>query len=161
MAQIGMPFDNVDDDYIRYPKKWDEKDIQRFMFFFGSISTILDLLCFAVLWFIMGYQTPDKATLFQTGWFAFGIVSQTIIIHTIRTDKLPFIRSRSSVQLLISTTLVVTTALAMAFTDVAYIFDLAKMPVEYLKWIGILVIIYIVFIEIFKRVYVKIKGEWL
>ncbi|MBR4421400.1 MAG: magnesium-translocating P-type ATPase, partial [Erysipelotrichaceae bacterium] len=161
MAQIGMPFDNVDDDYIRYPKKWDEKDIQRFMFFFGSISTILDLLCFAVLWFVMGYQTNDKATLFQTGWFAFGIISQTIIIHTIRTDKLPFIKSRSSIQLLISTLLVVAVALTMAFTDISFIFDLAKMPVTYLKWIGILVIIYIVFIEIFKRIYVKIKGEWL
>lgn len=161
LAQIGMPFDNVDDDYIRYPKRWKQKDIQQFMFFFGTISTLLDLFCFGVLWFIMGYRTPEQATLFQTGWFAFGIISQTVIIHTIRTDKIPFIQSRSSIQLMISTALVVAAALVLAFTDLSYLFDLARMPIDYLKWIGLLVLVYIIFIEVFKRIYVKIKGEWL
>ena len=161
LAQTGMPFDNVDDDYILYPKKWDSKDILVFMFFFGAISTILDVLDFAVLWYLMKYNSAASALLFQTGWFVFGVLSQTIIIHTIRTDKIPFIQSKSSTQLLITTAIVVATALVMAFTDISAIFNFAKLPTDYLRWISILIVIYIIFIEIFKRIYKKIKGSWL
>lgn len=161
LAQIGMPFDNVDNDYILKPKKWDNKDIQSFMFIFGPISTILDVCCFIVLWFIMKYNTVQQATLFQTGWFVFGILSQTMIIHAIRTDKIPFVSSRSSNQLLLSTALVIVLTLILAFTDLAYVFDLAKLPLSYLKYIVLLIILYVILIEIFKRIYVRIKGEWL
>lgn len=161
LAQIGMPFDNVDNEYIQKPKKWNSDDIQRFMFFFGTISTILDILCFAVLWFIMKYDSMEKALLFQTGWFTFGIISQTVIIHMIRTDRFPFFRSRSSIQLILSTLLVVIATIMISFTDIAGILNLAKLPLDYLKWIVILIAIYILFVEVFKRVYVRIKKEWL
>ncbi len=161
VAQIGMPFDNVDEDYISLPKKWDEKDIQRFMFIFGPTSTILDVCCFVVLWFIMKYNSMEMATLFQTGWFTFGIVSQTLIIHAIRTDKIPFITSKSSIQLMISTLLVVLITLIISFTDISYIFNLSKLPLDYLKWLIVLLILYVLLIEIFKRIYIKIKKQWL
>lgn len=161
LAQIGMPFDNVDEDYILHPKKWDEKDIQRFMYVFGPISTIFDICCFAVLWFVMKYNTAEQAMLFQTGWFVFGILSQTLIIHTIRTDKLPFVTSKSSRQLLISTFLVVVATLVIAFTDIANILNLAKLPLTYLKWIALLLAAYVLVIEVFKKIYVRIKGSWL
>lgn len=161
VAQIGMPFDNVDDEYIQKPKKWNSDDIQKFMFFFGAISTILDIVCFAVLWFVMKYDSVEKALLFQTGWFTFGIISQTVIIHMIRTDKIPFVQSRSSLQLIVSTLLVVIITLLISFTDIAEILNLAKLPVEYLKWLAIMIVIYIILIELFKRVYIRIKKEWL
>ena len=131
------------------------------MFFFGTISTVLDILCFAVLWFIMKYDCMEKALLFQTGWFTFGIISQTVIIHMIRTDRFPFFRSRSSIQLILSTLLVVIATIMISFTDIAGILNLAKLPLDYLKWIVILIAIYILFVEVFKRVYVRIKKEWL
>ena len=160
-AQIGMPFDNVDDDYIKKPKTWDTKGIKRFMFNFGLISTVLDVICFIILWFVLGYNTVEKAVFFQSGWVVFGILSQTLIIHLIRTSKVPFIESKSSSQLLISTFAVVLITLVIAFTNIAVVFDLTKMPYQYLGWLAGLLFIYMVFIQIYKKIYIKRNKEWL
>lgn len=160
-AQIGMPFDNVDKEYIEKPKTWNTEGIKRFMFNFGLISTVLDVACFAVLWYVFKYNTIEKAALFQCGWFVFGILSQTLIIHMIRTSKIPFIESKSSKQLIISTFSIVVITLIIAFTNIAIIFDLSKLPLYNLGWIGILMIIYIIFIQIYKKIYIKQNNEWL
>ena len=160
-AQIGMPFDNVDNEYIKNPKTWNTDGIKKFMFNFGLISTALDLLCFAVLWFILKYNTIEKAVMFQSGWFVFGILSQTLIIHMIRTNKIPFVQSKSSKQLLISTFSVVFITLIISFTNISVIFDLSKLPYIYLLWITALMAIYILFIQIYKKIYIKNNKEWL
>lgn len=160
-AQIGMPFDNVDKEYIQKPKTWNTKGIKKFMFNFGIISTVLDILCFIVLWNIFGFNTTEKAVMFQSGWFVFGILSQTLIIHLIRTSKIPFVESKSSKQLLISTFVVVLITLIISFTNISVIFDLSKLPWMYLLWIGALMIIYIVSIQIYKKVYIRNNKEWL
>lgn len=160
-AQIGMPFDNVDIEYLKKPKTWNTHGIKSFMFAFGIISTILDVMCFAILWFIFKYNRIDNAALFQSGWFVFGILSQTLIIHMIRTSKIPFIESKSSKQLIISTFAVVIITIVIAFTDVATVFDLSKLPTNYLLWIGVLMVIYIVLIQIYKKIYIKKNNEWL
>ena len=161
LAQTGMPFDNVDEEFLTKPKTWDTADIRRFMIVFGSFSTVFDILCFAVLWFVMGYNTPDQAVKFQSGWFAFGIISQTMIIHMIRTRKLPFVESHSSKQLIISTMLIVAVTLVICFTGVASGFDLWCLPWQYLLWIVALIAGYAVVIQIYKKIYVKQTGEWL
>jgi Mg2+-importing ATPase len=160
-AQIGMPFDNVDEKYLEHPKKWDTKGIKHFMFAFGSISSVLDILCFLVLWFVFKFNCTEKATMFQTGWFAFGIISQTWIIHMIRTHKIPFTQSKASKQLFISTFSIVAITILITFTEFATIFDLSKLPVEYLGWIVILLIIYSLVIQIYKKIYIKVNKEWL
>jgi Mg2+-importing ATPase len=160
-AQIGMPFDNVDEEYIKKPKKWNTNGIKQFMFAFGTVSTILDIICFAVLWFVLKFNTLEKAVLFQTGWFAFGIISQTLIIHMIRTHKKPFIESKSSKQLLISTFTITAITLIITFTNFATIFDLSKLPLEYMLWIAILLTVYIIFIQIYKKIYLRKNKEWL
>ena len=160
-AQIGMPFDNVDKEYIGSPKKWNTKGIKQFMFAFGIISTVLDIICFLVLWFVLKFNTVEKAAMFQTGWFAFGIISQTMIIHLIRTNKIPFIQSKSSKQLLISTFLITIITILITFTDIATIFDFIKLPIVYLGWILILLCIYALFIQIYKKIYLKRNKEWL
>ena len=160
-AQIGMPFDNVDKEYIEKPKTWNTKGIKRFMFNFGLISTVLDIICFIVLWYVFKFNTVEKAVMFQSGWFVFGILSQTLIIHLIRTSKIPFFESKSSKSLLISTFLVVLITLVIAFTNIAIIFDLSKLPHLYLAWIGILMAIYALFIQVYKKFYIKKNKEWL
>ena len=160
-AQIGMPFDNVDDDYIKKPKTWNTKGLKQFMVNFGTISTVLDILCFLVLWHIFGFNSPEKSLFFQSGWFVFGILSQTLIIHLIRTSRIPFIESKSSKQLLISTFIVVLTAIVISFTSIAGAFDLAKLPLSYMGWIAILMLVYILFIQIYKKIYIKAFKEWL
>ena len=160
-AQIGMPFDNVDKEYLKKPKKWDTNGIKNFMFVFGTLSTILDVICFAVLRYVFKFNTPEKAVLFQTGWFAFGIISQTLIIHMIRTHRVPFIKSRSSKELLISTLVITAVTLLITFTNIAQVFDLSKLPYMYMAWILGLMVLYIIFIQIYKKLYIKIHGEWL
>ena len=160
-AQMGMPFDNVDKEYIEKPKKWNTKGIKQFMFVFGTISTVLDIICFIVLWFVFQFNTPEKAVLFQTGWFAFGIISQTLVIHMIRTHKTPFIQSKSSKQLIISTFAITIITLLIAFTNIATIFDLRKLPYEYMLWILGLLCIYALCIQGYKKIYLKKNKEWL
>lgn len=160
-AQIGMPFDNVDSEYLQKPKKWNTAGLKRFMFVFGIISTVLDILCFASLWFIMKFNTIEKTVLFQTGWFAFGIISQTLIIHLMRTSKIPFITSKPSKQLVISTLIIIVLTLIITFTNIAIIFDLSKLPIEYGIIILLLMIIYAVIIQTYKKIYLKNNKEWL
>ena len=160
-AQIGMPFDNVDNEYVQKPKTWNTSGIKKFMFNFGLISTVLDVLCFLILWYVFRYNTAEQAVMFQSGWFVFGILSQTLIIHMIRTNKVPFIQSKSSKQLLISTFAVVFITLVISFTNISIIFDLSKLPYLYLLWIMALMIIYALFIQIYKKIYIKNNKEWL
>ena len=160
-AQIGMPFDAVDDEYIQKPKNWNTNGIKNFMFRFGLISTVLDILCFCVLWFVFKFNTLEQAALFQTGWFAFGIISQTYIIHLIRTDKIPFIESKTSKQLFISTLAVTIITLIITFTNIATVFDLHKLPYTYFIWILILLCVYSVFIQTYKKLYLWKNKEWL
>ena len=160
-AQMGMPFDNVDKEYIEKPKKWNTKGIKNFMFVFGTISTILDIICFLILWFVLKFNTVEKAVLFQTGWFAFGIISQTLIIHMIRTHKTPFIKSKSSKKLLISTFSITILTFLITFTDIASIFELKKLPYIYFFWILGMLLIYALFIQLYKNIYIKKNKEWL
>ena len=160
-AQIGMPFDNVDSEYLEKPKQWNTVGIKKFMFVFGTISTVLDILCFLVLWFVLKFDSVEKATLFQTGWFAFGIISQTLIIHMFRTHKTPFIKSKSSKHLLVSTFAITIITLIITFTNIATVFDLSKLPAIYLLWIFVLLFIYALLIQIFKRIYMRVNEEWL
>ena len=154
-AQIGMPFDNVDSEYLQRPKKWNTNELEKYMFRFGIISTFLDVLCFIILWFVMKFNTIEKAVLFQTGWFAFGIISQTLIIHLMRTPNMPFITSKPSKQLVISTLSITILTLIISFTDISVMFDLSKLPPQYGIAILGLMIIYAIIIQIYKKIYLK------
>ena len=96
ISQIAIPFDNVDDDQITQPQRWNSADLGRFMVFFGPISSIFDVLTFSLMWWVFKANTPEMQTLFQSGWFVEGLLSQTLIVHMIRTRKIPFIQSRPS-----------------------------------------------------------------
>ena len=159
-AQLGMPFDHVESKYIEKPKKWDLGGIKGFMVSFGLLSTVLDVLCFLVLWFIFGYNNPEMAGYFQCGWFMFGVISQTMVIHTIRTPKLPFIGDRASIQLTLSTLAVIAVTLIIGFTGVSTLFDLPTMPLSYVLWLVILMVVYMVFAQIMKVIYIKRHKDW-
>lgn len=160
-AQLGMPFDHVESNYIEKPKKWDLSGIKSFMIIFGLLSTVLDVICFLVLWFVFGYNTPDKAGFFQCGWFMFGVISQTMVIHTIRTPMFPFIKDRASIQLTLSTIAVIAVTLLIGFTGISALFSLPAMPISYLLWMIIMMLIYMIFAQILKTIYIKRHKDWL
>ena len=143
------------------PKTWDTRGIKKYMIVFGSISSLFDVCCFLVLWHVMGYDSPEKASSFQTGWFAFGIISQTLIIHLMRTNKVPFENSFSSRQLLLSTFLVTGAVLALCFTPLAELFSLSCLPWVYMLWILALLALYSATIAVYKAVTVEKYGALL
>lgn len=160
-SQLGMPFDKVDESYLLKPRKWNTKSIRSFTFILGPLSSIFDILTFIVLWYFIKANTADLAPLFQAGWFVFGTVSQIVVIYAIRTEKISFVQSLPSKILIFSTILVTTIALIIGFTSIGSFIDLNKLPLTYLVWLAGLAIMYVVSVEIVKKLYIKRYGEWM
>ena len=161
LAQIGIPYDRVDQSYLDKPRKWETNSIKTFMFAMGPLSSVFDILCFAVLWWIIGANFLGMAPLFQGGWFVFGTVSQILIIHIIRTGQIPFVQSRASKPLVISSILIAVIALVVGFTNSAIGLDMLPLPLNYLPWLALLLLGYAAASQWIKRLYIKRYGEWL
>lgn len=160
-SQIGMPFDSVDEEYVKKPRKWETRSIKSFMAYMGPLSSIFDLLCFAVMWWIIKANTAELAPLFQCGWFIFGTVSQVLVIHIIRTGKIPFLQSKPSAPLLLSTTVVTVLALVVGFSKLAIGIDMLPLPLSFLPWLVLILAGYFVCAQLIKRFYIRRYGEWL
>jgi len=160
-SQMGIPFDSVDKEYLLKPRKWETKSIKSFMAVMGPLSSVFDILCFAVMWKIIGANTPELAPLFQCGWFVFGTVSQVLVIHMIRTAKIPFTQSHAAKPLLVSTLIVAVAALAIAFSATAVGLDMAVLPFSFIPWFGLLLLGYCLSTQLLKVIYVRRFGEWL
>jgi Mg2+-importing ATPase len=93
ISQVSIPWDDVDHDYLKLPRKWDAGDIARFMVFIGPISSIFDVVTFFVMWNVFCANTVEKQSLFQSGWFVVGLLTQTLIVHMIRTQHIPFFQA--------------------------------------------------------------------
>ena len=100
-SQLSLPWDRMDPEFLTKPRKWDASGIARFMAYIGPISSVFDVTTFAVLWFVMGASTVAHQGLFQSGWFIEGLLSQTLIVHMIRTKKVPFIQSTAALPVLL------------------------------------------------------------
>ena len=160
-SQLGMPFDRVDEEYIKKPRKWETKSIKSFMAYMGPLSSVFDLLCFAVMWYVIGANTMELSPLFQAGWFVFGTVSQVLVIHVIRTAKIPFLQSRPTAPLLISTALVAIISIAIGFSKLAIGIDMMPLPLSFAPWLTLIVVGYFLSSQLIKKFYVRRYGEWL
>src|SRR5699024_3075851 len=85
ISQIAIPWDNMDEEYLDKPQQWNADEIGKFMIYIGPISSIFDIVAYAVMWFVFKANTPEMAPLFQSGWFLVGLLTQTLIVHFIRT----------------------------------------------------------------------------
>src|SRR6202041_2105680 len=102
-SQVPIPTDAVDDEQVARPRPWNIDEIRRFILFIGPISSIFDYTTFFVMLQVFHCWDPARASLFQTGWFVESLMTQTLIIHVIRTNKIPFIQSRASWPLTLTT----------------------------------------------------------
>ena len=160
-SQVGIPFDNVDKEYLKKPRKWETKSIRRFMLLMGPLSSIFDILCFVIMWWVIKANTAQQAPLFQAGWFIFGTLSQILIVHMIRTSKIPFLQSKASTQLVLSTFIVGIIAIVVVFTQMAQGFDMRTLPLGYVPWLALLLVGYSLVVQLFKGVYIRKFGDWL
>jgi Mg2+-importing ATPase len=158
---LGLPLDNVDKEYLKKPRKWSPRSITTFMLFAGITSSIFDILCFGILWFIFGYNTPETIPLFWAGWFVFGSLSQILIIHVARTGKVPFIQSRPSIPLIASTLIVGAVAATLAFSPLAAAINMGTLPIIFVFPLITLLIGYFLAVQFVKKIYKKLFHEWL
>ena len=158
VSQIAIPFDNVDEELVKKPLKWNPGDIGRFMVFFGPVSSIFDITTFALMWFVFNANTPGHETLFQSGWFIEGLLTQTLIVHMIRTPKLPFIESRAAVPLIVMTVAVMAAGVLLPMSPLAGYFKLQALPPSYFPWLIATLVGYVVLTTLMKRFYIRRFG---
>ena len=160
IGQLTLPFDNVDEEYLEKPQKWNINSIKNFMFFMGPISSMFDLLIFAILWFGFKLRLPD-ASLFQTIWFSYGIVSNLVGLHVIRTAKTPIKESNASKMVYFSSILLSIIAIVLPFTFLGNLIGLVALPLQYLFIIIVIPLLYVLVATLAKKIYIKRYGNWI
>ncbi len=159
-GQLSVPFDNVDKEYLAKPKKWNLDSIKRFMIYMGPTSSIFDLLVFSILWFGFKLRAPDAA-LFQTIWFSYGVVSNLVGLHVIRTAKTPLVQSHASKYVYATSIILSIIAIIIPYTFIGTFLGLVAMPFKYIAVIIGIPILYC-FVALFvKKIYVKKFGDWI
>jgi P-type Mg2+ transporter len=140
-SQMAMPTDNVDPEYLLKPRQWDMRTIKQYMLFIGPLSSVFDYVTFFVLIYYFGAWHDAK--LFQTGWFIESIVSQTLIVHVIRTGKVPFLQSWPSWPLLATTIAVCVVGMWLPFSSLAHGFGMVPVPLSFLAVMPFIMVGYI------------------
>jgi Mg2+-importing ATPase len=171
---IAIPWDNVDVDFLRKPRKWDASSISRFMLWIGPTSSVFDIATYILLFFIIcpafaggrfaGLGEEGRklfVTLFHTGWFVESLWSQTLVIHMIRTPKLPFIQSRASGQVALFTTLGIAIGTIIPYTWFGAHLDMTPLPPDFFPCLGGIILAYMLLATAMKKVFVWKYGELL
>lgn len=161
ISQLSIPWDSVDEEYLAKPRKWDPKSIVRFTLIIGPISSLFDLTTFALLWYVIGANSIEFQSLFHSGWFVLGLVSQTLVIHLIRTRKIPFIQSTASKPVLLMTLIIVLIGIFIPFTKFGASIGFVPLPAVYFPWLIATLVAYGVVVQLVKTWFIKRFDSWL
>jgi Mg2+-importing ATPase len=172
----AIPWDNVDAEYLVKPRTWDASSVSRFMLNIGPTSSVFDILTYLLMYFVICpaacgglhyHQISDPllraqyVALFQTGWFIESMWSQTLVIHMIRTPKIPFIQSSASAPVIFLTFSGISVLTCIPFTPVAAYLGLARLPAVYFAWLVCIIACYMMLATIVKKRYIRKFGELL
>ncbi|WP_407497760.1 magnesium-translocating P-type ATPase [Acinetobacter baumannii] len=158
VSQIVIPFDNVDEELIAKPQRWQPEEVGRFMLVFGPISSIFDMITFGLMWFVFSANTPEHQTLFQSGWFVVGLLTQTLIVHMIRTAQIPFIQSRAATPLLIMTAVIMCIGIFLPMGPLASYLKLQALPLSYFLYLPLILGAYMCVTQWVKKIYIRRYG---
>lgn len=161
ISQTTIPFDRMDPEFLKKPRKWDASDLSRFMIYVGPISSIFDIITYLVMWYVFSCNSPEHQTLFQTGWFVEGLLSQTLIVHMIRTRKIPFIQSRATWPVMGLTFLIMAIGILIPFTAFGRSIGLTALPLSYFPWLIGILLSYCILTQIVKNWYIRKFVRWL
>ena len=159
MSQLGVTTDKVDSEALAKPAQWKIDEIRNFMIFIGPISSIFDYLTFGVMWFVIGATTPAHQQLFHAGWFIESLMTQTLVVHVIRTNKVPFIESMPSKRLLALTLGVVLLGLIIVSTPIHEFFGFEALPLEFYPILFAMVLAYLLLTQFAKSE--MLKRKWI
>jgi Mg2+-importing ATPase len=161
ISQISIPWDRMDAEYIETPRKWDAGGISRFMIFIGPISSLFDYATYALMWFVFKANTPAHQSLFQSGWFIEGLLSQTLIVHMIRTKKIPFIQSWATAPVLALTTAIMAIGIFIPFSGFANALKMQPLPWAYFPWLLGILVTYCLLTQLVKNWFIRKFHQWL
>jgi Mg2+-importing ATPase len=157
-SQTAVPTDAVDPEYLSQPREWNIRGLARFIFCIGPISSIFDYLTFGLLWFYVKANTIELSPIFQTGWFIESLLSQTLIVYVIRTGKIPFVESKPSLPLVLTTLSVCVLGVSLPYIAIGRYLQMVPLPEIY--WLGLLVLIpcYLVLTQLVKTWIIRKSG---
>ena len=170
---VSMPWDNVDPEYLKIPRKWTASSIGKFMIWLGPNSSVFDVTTYILMFLVIcpavfggaygaaGVDNAKFMTLFNTGWFVESLWSQTLIIHMIRTPKIPFLQSQASLPVLLVTTAGIITGTAIPFTPLGPLMGMYPLPLTYFPWLIGMVLLYMALATVLKKNYIRRYGELL
>jgi Mg2+-importing ATPase len=161
VSQVSIPWDDVDQDFIKVPRKWDAGGIARFMVFIGPISSIFDVVTFWLMWHVFGANTVEQQSLFQSGWFVVGLLTQTLIVHMIRTQHIPFIQSRAAWPVILLTASIMAFGIYLPFSPLGEHLGMVPLPLAYFPWLVGILLSYCVLTQLVKTFYIRRFGQWL
>jgi len=161
LSQLAIPFDRMDEEYLRKPRKWDAGDIGRFMVWIGPVSSIFDITTFWLMWHVFGANGPDHQSLFQSGWFIEGLLSQTLVVHMIRTRRIPFVQSIAAAPVLALTAAIMVVGMYLPFSLLGAKIGLVPLPGVYFGYLAVTLLCYCVLTQLMKVLYIRRFGRWL
>jgi len=158
VSQSAIPFDNVDSELLNKPLHWQPAEIGRFMLYFGPVSSVFDLATFGLMWFVFGASSVAQQTLFQSGWFVMGVLTQTLIVHMIRTPLIPFAQSRAATPLLVMTSLIMAVGVFLPMGPLAHWFKLQALPPVFFAYVAAMLAGYVALTQAMKAYYIRRFG---
>ncbi len=161
ISQISIPWDNVDTEDILKPKNWSAESIGKFMIYIGPLSSVFDIITFLVMFYVFKANSFETQGLFHTGWFIESILSQTLIIHLIRTKKVPFIESNANIKVILLTSAIMAFALFTPYSKINGTLGFVPLPPLYFLWVILILTGYFFTINFAKKYFVKKFNSWL
>lgn len=161
ISQLSIPWDKMDKEFLEKPRKWDTANLRNFIICIGPISSIFDIITYVVMWNVFGANTPSEQSLFQSGWFVVGLLTQTLIVHMIRTQKIPFIQSTASTPVVLLTALIMAIGIYIPFSPLGAAVGLQALPLNYFPWLVGILLGYAFLTQFLKKLYIKKFHSWL
>lgn len=160
LSQLALPWDKMDPEFLKKPRKWDAQNIGRFMLWIGPTSSVFDIATYAVMWFVFGANSAASQSLFQSGWFIEGLLSQTLVVHMLRTEKIPFFQSCAALPVLLMTVVIVAVGIGIPFSPLGAMVGLQPLPWTYFPWLAAILFSYCLLAQGMKRFYIRRFGQW-
>ena len=149
ISQVSLFTDNVDKEYTQMPKRWDIENIKKSMFILGPINVVFDYITFAAL--IFGFNSLENKALFQTGWFVKTLISEILVIHAIRTNKIPFVQSNASVWIFLMNIFMISLIVWLSFSHYAVHLGFVALPAFYWILLVFIILLYLIVTKIINK----------
>ncbi|EXC09718.1 Magnesium-transporting ATPase, P-type 1 [Morus notabilis] len=161
VGQIAIPWDKMEEDYVKIPQKWPEKGLPMFILWNGPVCTLCDVFTLVFIWFYCKACTAEAIEFFHSAWFVEGLLMQTLIIHLIRTEKIPFVQEFASWPVICSTVVISAVGIAIPFTPIGTVMGFVSLPLSYFGFLVVLFVGYFFVGQVVKRIYIFVYKRWL